>query len=468
VSWIGRPLSVRTRLTLWYSVLLLVILVLVGGVAYRVLAWGLLQDVDASLITVARVVGDTGYSRAGSLGVPEEMALGEILGPELYDKFFQFLDVHGHPANRSASLRNRSLPLSPAARQNAVRGRRTFETVTLAGHEQVRLLTLPVVRAGGAELIQVGIALDRVDSALARFRQIVLALVPLGVGLAAVGGAVIARAALAPVDEISRTARRITAEDLARRLPNRGAGDELDHLAETLNGMLGRLEEAFAQMRRFTADAAHELRTPLTALKGSMEVALRAPRTTEDYQQVLRESLEEVNRLVALSEDLLLFSRSSAGTGLPAQSVDLEPLLLDALDVGVRLARGGGVGVMLGPVTPVTVMGDAAALRRVLVNLVENAVKYTPAGGTVTLALARADGDALVTVEDTGIGIEAGDLERIFEPFVRLDAARSRETGGSGLGLAIARSIAAAHGGDVTVQSAPKSGSRFTLRLPAA
>ena len=141
--------------------------------------------------------------------------------------------------------------------------------------------------------------------------------------------------------------------------------------------------------------------------------------------------------------------------------------MLEAFELGARLAQGTGVSVILGAMTRASAMGDAAALRRALVNLVENAVKYTPAGGTVTLSLARAGGEALVSVADTGIGIDPADASRIFQPFVRLDAARSRETGGSGLGLAIARSIALAHGGRIDVESAPKAGSRFTLRLPA-
>jgi len=198
-------------------------------------------------------------------------------------------------------------------------------------------------------------------------------------------------------------------------------------------------------------------------------VALRTARTPEEYRRVLRESLEEVDRLIRVAEDLLLFSRTAAtGSGLPRARVALEPLVLEALETGARLAQGTGVTVRLGAVTPAEVMGDADALRRALRNLVENAVKYTPAGGKVELSLAREKDSAVLAVEDSGIGIEPADLERIFEPFVRLDEARSRATGGAGLGLAIARSVATAHGGTLSVQSTPKTGSRFVLRLPPA
>jgi heavy metal sensor kinase len=459
------PFSVRTRLTLWYTGLLVVILIVIGGLSYRVLAWSLTQDVDASLVTVARVISD--LHRASS-ELPGEAALGELVGPEFYDKFFQFLDPRGQPADRSASLRHRSLPLSARARENAARGQHTFETISLDRRERVRLLTMPIEQAGQpAQLIQVGIPLKRVEGALRRYLQIVVALVPLGVGLAAVGGAVIARAALAPVEEMARSARRITAEALGQRIATRGANDELDYLAETLNGMLGRLEEAFGQMRRFTADAAHELRTPLTALKGGIEVALRASRSVGEYREVLTASLEEVNRLIRVAEDLLLLSRSSTDAGIRRERVELQPLLLETLDIGIRLARETGVVMSLSGITPAQVIGSESALRRALLNLVENAVKYTPAGGRVELSLAREGPWVFVAVEDTGIGIDAADAERIFEPFVRLDEARSRETGGSGLGLTIARSVVVAHGGTLSLESAPKAGSRFTVRLPA-
>jgi heavy metal sensor kinase len=438
-------------------------LALVGTLSYRVLAWSLTQDLDASLVTFAEVLQEADRWSEPS---PED-ALRELLGPEMADKLFQLLDPQGRPGSRSSYLQQRRLPLSAEARRDAARGVRTFETVGLRPNERVRVLTMPVVRGGAVvQLIQVGIPLRRVEDALRRYLQIEFALVPLGLLLAAIGGAGIARAALRPVDEMAHTARRITAEALSERIPARGAEDELDYLAETLNGMLARLEDAFGQMRRFTADAAHELRTPLTALKGGIEVALRSERSPEEYRRVLVANLEEVDRLIKVAEDLLLLSRSSVSVGIQRGRVELEPLLLDALDAGARLADGTGVSVRLGAIVPVSVVGDASALRRTLLNLVENGVKYTPAGGRVTLSLAREGRWARMAVEDTGTGIDPADQERIFEPFVRMDEARSRDTGGTGLGLAIARAIVSAHGGTLSVHSTPKVGSRFTVDLP--
>jgi heavy metal sensor kinase len=439
-----------------------------GVLSYRVLAWSLVRDVDDAILAVAEVMRATGQARTGFLLNPAPEELREILGSRLLDTFFQLLDPEGQPGRRSPRLSG-PLPLSAEARRNAARGRETFETVELPRDERVRLVTVPIRREGRpAGLVQVGMALGRVEAALRRYLQILLALVPLGLGLAAVGGAWIARHALTPVRAMARQAREITAADLARRVPRRGAEDELDYLADTLNAMLARLEAAFAELRRFTADAAHELRTPLTALKGGLEVALRHPRSAEEYARTLRGSLEEVDRLGRLAEDLLLLSRATVGTGLARRRVELEPMLLEVLDLGLRLAHGTGVTVRVGALEPAAVMGDATALRRLLLILVENAVKYTPEGGQVELSLIRSGVEIQASVRDTGIGIDPADAARVFEPFVRLDDARSRETGGAGLGLAIARSIALAHSGTITLDSAPKVGSLFTVHLPAA
>ena len=438
-----------------------------GVLSYRVLAWSLVRDVDASILGVAEVLRATGQARIGFLLDPAPEELRQVLGSRLLDTFFQLLDPEGQPRRRSPRLGS-PLPLSAEARRNAARGRETFETVTLPRQERARLVTLPVRREGRpAGLVQVGMALGGVEAALRRYLQILLALVPLGLGLAAAGGAWIAGGALAPVRAMARKAREITAEDLARRVPRRGADDELDYLADTLNAVLARLEAAFGELRRFTADAAHELRTPLTALKGGLEVALRHPRSAEEYARTLRDSLEEVNGLVRLAEDLLLLSRATAGAGLARRRVELEPLLLEVFDIGLRLAHGTGITVRMGAVEPAAVTGDVTALRRLLLILVENAVKYTPEGGLVELSLSRVGEEIRVGVRDTGIGIDPADAGRIFEPFVRLDDARSRETGGAGLGLAIARSIALAHGGGITLDSAPKAGSLFMVHLPS-
>ncbi len=461
------PLSIRARLTLWYTGVVVAILLLVSVAAYSLLRWHLYNDLDASLFTVAGVLRDAPPVDPASPLPPDlEPLVREFLGSEFADALMQLLDPEGRL--RSRALRP-ALPLSREARANALRGAPTLETVDLTTGEQARLLTMPVEHGGRiVDLVQVAMPLRRTRQTLVRYVETLLVLVPLGAVLSAAGGWLLARRALRPVDRMSQSALKISAEDLSQRLERRGTQDEIDRLADTLNAMLGRLEAAFAEMQRFTADAAHELRTPLTALRGGIEIALRAERSPDEYRRVLASSIEEVDQLIRLTEDLLLLSRSTIGLTAARHPVDLEPLCLEALELGVRLAKGKGVNVSLGATVPAVVQGDAGALRRALVNLVDNAVKYTPAGGSVVISLERAGDRVRLVVEDAGIGIDPADTRRIFEPFVRLDAGRSRDTGGSGLGLAIARSIVLAHGGTLEVQSRPGGGSRFTIDLPAA
>jgi len=461
-----RPLSLRSRLTLWYAGVLLAILAVMSALSYSFLRWSLFQQVDGSLAAVAQIVRESDERGAG--GSEVERAIRELLGPGFSDRYYQYLDPEGHSRFHSGAPPV-ALPLSVEARRNAARGLRTFETLEDPRGGPIRLLTVPVLREGRrVEVIQVSAPLARLREALSGYLTTLLALVPVAVALAAAGGFVVTGRALRPVRDMSRAARQITAEDLGRRLARRGAEDEIDHLADTLNTMLAGLEAAFAQSRRFSADAAHELRTPLTALKGEIEVALRAERSPAEYRRVLHSALEEVEHLIRMAEDLLLFSRSSAAIGVPRDRVELEPIALEAHEVGARRAQGTGVAVRAEEIEPATVLGEAGAIRRAVLNLVDNAVKYTPAGGKVSLFLLARDGHALIVVQDTGIGIEPVDAARIFDPFVRLDAARSRDAGGAGLGLALVKSIVAAHGGTVDLDSAPGAGSRFTIRLPLA
>jgi len=464
VSYGLAPTSIKTRLALWYTTVLFLILVVISGLSYSLLARALVDDVDRSLLSVAKSIRDAaGHGPDAIRAVAASASLDSGYGKQ----FVQIVDAHGERTYASPRLESVPLKVSAAARRNAATGDRTFETTTL-GQERVRLVTLPVIRNGKpGELIEAGVSLARTHQTLVRYAETLLVLVPLGLGLGVAGGTVMARAALKPMDALATTARRIGAEDLSGRLPLRGTDDELDRLAQTLNDMFARLEAAFVEMRRFSADAAHELRTPLTALKGGLEVALRAGRTTEEYRNVLVASLDEVNHLIRLAEDLLMVARSSDAVA-PHAPIDLDQLALEVVDVGVRLGTARGVAVRIEVDEPVKVRGHAAALRRAALNLVENAVKYTPAGGLVTLNVGRDDDTGLLSVRDTGPGIPPADRTRVFEPFVRLDAARDRESGGSGLGLAITRSIVAAHGGTLTLDGAPGGGAHFVIRLPVA
>ncbi len=452
------PLSIHTRLALWYTSVLLISLVIVGAFSYSLLARALAEDVDRQLLGLAKILRGAVATRH-----PADLELDA----EFHDQLFQVVDGQGTVTYRSPRLKGRTLAPAGGTHGGARTGMPDFETVQL-GNEPARLATLPVTdEPEPSAFVQVAVSLTHTRRALAHYLETFVVLIPLALGLAAVSGALMARKALAPVDAISREARRIRAEDLSRRLRLRGTGDELDRLTETLNEMLARLEGAFAEMRRFSADAAHELRTPLTALKGGLEVALRVERSADAYRDVLAASLTEVDRLIRLAEDLLLVARSGAEATARAR-IELDQLALEVVDVGARLARSRGVSVRIDIDEPVQVLGDASALRRATLNLVENAVKYTPSGGRVELTVGREDHAGILSVLDTGPGIPLEARARVFEPFVRLDADRGRETGGAGLGLSIARSIVTAHGGVLTLESPAAGGARFIIRLPAA
>jgi heavy metal sensor kinase len=268
---------------------------------------------------------------------------------------------------------------------------------------------------------------------------------------------------------MAAAAQRISAAHLTERLQETGTGDELDRLAVMLNAMLSRLDLAFSQMRQFSADASHELQTPLTILKGELEVALRAPRPPEVYQHTLYSALEEIERIAVLVEGLLLLARVDAGM----LRMDRRPVALQALVEEVYAQMQGlaiqrCLALALGPLTPVVIQGDPERLRRLLRNLVDNGLKYTPAGGQVTLALHREPDWAVLQVSDTGMGFSQAEQARIFQRFYRSAAARAQGVSGSGLGLCIARSIVEAHGGTLQASSTPGQGSTFTVRLPCS
>jgi heavy metal sensor kinase len=289
---------------------------------------------------------------------------------------------------------------------------------------------------------------------------------PLTLLVAGGGGYFLACRALAPVDELRRRTREITADRLDRRLPVASPGDELGLLARTVNEMIERLERSFAEVRRFTADASHELRTPLTAIRTEAEVALRKG-VPPEQQQLLGSILEECGRLNRLTDQLLTLSREDAGVASPARvPVDLAALLKGVAETMRPLAEAKGVRLDAPIAGTLWVQGDELRLRHVFLNLLDNALKYTSQGGAVEVQAGPRDDAVVATVRDTGEGIPAEHLQRVFDRFYRVDRARSREQGGTGLGLSIARSIVTAHGGRVDLDSAPGRGTTCTVSLP--
>jgi two-component system OmpR family sensor kinase len=461
--------SIRARVTLWYTGIVTVTLLLLGGAAYGLLVYSLGHELDVSLQAVAQAMSQE-YQRGTTGFVPSEIdgLFRRFFGFSPWDRYFDFLDPSGRPDPRRPLAHSGRLPLGTEALRNAARGLATFETVEGLGKYPVRVLTMPVMEQGRpVRLVQVGMSLGSIYLTRTRFLAVMAVVVPVGLVLAASGGWLLARRALRPVEEMRKAAHRISAEHLAERLQETGAGDELDRLAKTLNEMLGRLDEAFNQIRRFSADASHELQTPITVLRGELEVALRSPRSQEEYRQVLQSALEEIDRVASITDGLLLLARADAGVlRMDRRPLDLADLVADVCGAVKVLADSRSVRLLLDAADPLTIKGDYERLRGLLLNLVDNGIKYTDPGGRVTLSLHGEGEWAALRVSDTGVGLSPEEKERIFQPFYRTADAHLRSAGGHGLGLVIARSIAEAHGGRIRVESSPGEGSTFTVLLP--
>jgi heavy metal sensor kinase len=289
------------------------------------------------------------------------------------------------------------------------------------------------------------------------------------VAIAIAGGYLLMRRALRPVDEITQSAERITSRNLNERLPAPQTGDELERLSVALNRMIARLDESFQHIHRFSADASHELRTPLTILRGELEAAAQQPLITPELRETLGSALEETERLSRIVESLMAISRLDAGEArVELEHFDLAELTSSATEQMRLLAEDKDIALRCDAERLVRVEGDPARLKQVIVNLVDNAIKYTPAGGLVGVKVSATNGRAVLEVNDNGVGIPAEAAPHIFERFYRVDKARSRQMGGSGLGLSIVKAIVTAHGGQVKVESVEGGGSRFFVELPIA
>ncbi len=461
--------SIRTRLTIWYTCLLTITLLIVGGVAFEILTYGLAKEMDSALGNVARVLIQSNQSKSADLAPSEvDKAFRRFFGFSVQDYYFHMRDPLGnHDEPRSLPSSER-LPLSEKSLDAAMRGLPSFDTVQGLREYPVRILTMPVMESSRLiNIIQVGVSLRSIHETRVRFLLLMAGVLPLGLVLAASGGWLLAHRALKPVDRMTAAARRISAEHLSQRLDETGTGDELDNLAKTLNQMLTRLDVAFSQTRRFSADVSHELQTPLTILKGELEVALRSTRPPEEYRATMESALEEVDRIAHLVEGLLLLARAEAGVlKMDRQDVELGQVLEEVSLRLKPLADSHRIELRLGPIESLHVQGDRERLQRMVSNLVDNAIKYTGAEGRVILGIQHDSKWASILVSDTGRGIPIEEQERIFQAFYRTPEALALAEKGTGLGLSIAQSIALAHGGTIHVESVPGKGSLFRASIP--
>jgi heavy metal sensor kinase len=456
--------SIRWRLTLTYTSILILIILAFGGAVYLLTAQALLADIDASLLRRANQLSE--QTKAVFLGEDTQLTLLENLDMfEASTLFAMLLDADGDVLESTPNLSSMNRALSTNGLTWTVSD---YDTVTV-GDNQLRVVSVPLNLDGTDERqivghLQVASLMDGYYSNLVRL-QWTLLLTGLGmVSLSLLIGVWYTPSSLKNLNEISSVALQITrADDLGRRLPDSGKNDEISRMTRALNITLERLEKLFRTQQRFLADISHELRTPLTTVRGNVDLMRRMGESDPESLDAMKEELERMSRLVG---DLLFLARADSG-GLPIQKaeVELDTAFLDVYRQVHRLPKR--VAIELEEVDQMKVMGDVDRLKQVILILVDNAIKYTPAGGKVTLSLSQADGLATIRVSDTGVGIPAADLPFIFDRFYRVDKARTRAMGGSGLGLSIAKWVAEAHGGQIRVTSKVDEGTTFSVILPA-
>ena len=450
--------SIRRRLTLWNVGVLALTLVVLGASLLYTLRTSLLRGVDQDLAHFAQRV-----QRQAEDALPAQFPPPPRPGPQ--GRFApSLLDLHGRPLApflRNMSWDQETFPL-------AARGQSVYSTIRFAG-ESVRVFSVPL-RRGGQIIGVAQVARPLTDEYLEvrGVTRALLTLIPLALLIAGGGGAFLTGRALRPVRQITQAAGRIGAAGLSERLSVAG-DDEFAELATTFNGMLGRLEDSFGrltqayeQQRRFTADASHELRTPLTIIKAQTSLALMEPRTEED-RQTLDAIDQAADRTIRLVQDLLLLARSDAGhLHLKMTPLDLQDLLKQSQAAVI----GPSAPIFLELPDPLPIVcGNADALTRLFGNLLTNAARHTPLSGRITLHAESRGAHVIVRVADTGEGIPPEHLPHLGQRFYRVDAARSGEDGGTGLGLAICRSIAEAHGGTLTMESALGKGTVVSVTL---
>jgi two-component system OmpR family sensor kinase len=487
--------SFRLRLTLWTVAVLAGVLVAAGGALAFATGRSLEQSVDRELMLRAARLGgfeppppprprDDGgrFPMPGGFGGPPmRMPPPEVVPPRVEPdssgkwpsdgeaqraRWFaspRFIDLYGQPQGPEEV----SAPWDWSLVRTSLEGRSGFSTVRVDG-ERVRVISVPLRRGPEvAGVMQLARPMGELDRLREEQLRLLLALGPLALLVAGLGALFLAERALKPVREVTHAAEQISAEDLSRRLKVRG-DDELAALASTFNGMIARLEAAFAQQRRFTADASHELRTPLARIKLTTSEALDGSHTPEEYRSALRVADQAADGMTRLVEQLLLLARAEGGQlRIRAEPVDLEMLLQD---VAGMFPRAAGPEVRVEVPEPVTAEGDPDWLAAIVRNLLENALRHTPAEGRVTLSARQADGWAEIRVADTGEGIPAEHLSRLTERFYRVDAARTHtaHSASTGLGLAITKTLVDAHGGALHVDSTPGRGTHVTVRVPGA
>jgi heavy metal sensor kinase len=463
--------SIRSRLTAWYILLLGIILILFSVFLNYFLSKRLYESVDNSLTVSATVVATSAVMKFNRSPLPGlDQFFEQFMGAGNLNKFYRIYDGSGNVGSRSNNIDASKFPLSQEAYADALSGTNSYETFLVDGKHPIRVITMPILRERKlVNLVQVGTSLEAVKETLRNLRIFLLTAVPSVLVFATLFARFLARRALKPISKIIKTARDIgQGQELSQRIPVFKVQDELGQLALTFNEMMDRLENSFAQMRQFSSDASHELRTPLTVLQGQNELVLSKLRDPKEYQEVIISNLEEIKYMSKVLEDLFVLSRSDENQILlNYKRMDLRDLVEEVCRHAEILAEEKDISIVIAFLEQVKINGDEVRLRQMVWNILHNGIKYTQPGGELKVSLLEESGFALLSIQDTGIGIPEKNLPFIFDRFYRVDKARSKDEGGSGLGLSICRHIAEAHKGKIEVESKPSLGTRFKIHIPS-
>lgn len=463
-----RARSIRFRLTTWYASLLAALLLLFGVFIYFTLQQFLERSLRDTLAKEAQTIGENlirNVDQTGDAYVVTE--LEEHFAPRITGQFLRVTRAGGSVLYQSSPPESGAFDPSEVTPGRAGAPQRWREEHLRNGGELL-IYSMPFAdRAGGKYLLEAGAPYEQVERVLQSLLLSLGIAFPLIVAVAIGGGYLLMRNSLKPLDEIATTVERITSRSLNERLPVVPTRDELERLSVSLNRMMARLEEAFHHIDRFSADASHEIRTPLAIIRGELEAAVQAMGLAPELRETLGGALEEAERLSRIVEQLLEMSRLEAGEALIERTCfDFTEMTRTTVDQMRLLAEEKNLQLRFEGSEPLEVEGDRIRLKQVVVNLVDNAIKYTAPGGLVSISTFPLNGKAILEVADTGVGIPAEALPQIFDRFYRVDKARSRQLGGAGLGLAIVKSVCAAYGGTVTVRGAEGKGAVFRVELP--
>ncbi|WNV06194.1 ATP-binding protein [Candidatus Methylospira mobilis] len=456
------------KLVLTHLAVILVILAFTAFGAYWMLSKAIHDQLDAALLALAETEAAM-LDASGQQPIRIHETSPGLAPPSLVrlDRLLQIVNTEGTVLARSANLGASRLPTTPALLARLAAGETVFETLRTFGEEPIRMISMPVISSEKPLTIQVAGSLDDVrnvlDSASLLFIVMALGL------LVAVGtvGASLTRKVFQAIDNIVKQARHIGEANLSERLPHPGTHDDIGRLVDTLNEMLNRIEQSLEVQRRFTADASHELRSPLSRLRTELEVTLRRPRDVAEYIETVRSCLEEVDRLTLLVEALLVLARLDAGQEqYPVETVFLNILVEEVVDRMQPVADARQVWIAAKPLPPLTASIARSTVSVVLTNLLDNAVKFSPPGGCVTIRIAIDGPEAVISVSDSGPGMQLDEIPQLFERFYRGAVARTNTVPGSGLGLAISQAIMRRHGGRIEAANLPDGGAVFSARMP--